>query len=148
MSQTEILALPSEEIVKAYKAGESLSSLARHYSVNILTIKNRIKKAGVEIDSSRRREQHGEKNASWKGGKRAYTTRTTREILLVAGVDLRLCMNCGFRSEDKELDRHHIDGDKENNVLENLEVLCVTCHNSGWSGARHVRLRNERGVFI
>ena len=40
----------------------------------------------------------------------------------------RKCAHCGYRDESKMLDVHHRDGDRSNNLIENLEVLCVWCH--------------------
>ena len=36
-----------------------------------------------------------------------------------------VCMRCGF---DKYVVVHHKDRNRENNVLENLEILCPNCH--------------------
>jgi hypothetical protein len=38
------------------------------------------------------------------------------------------CSNCRFNSVLEVLDVHHIDEDRENNFLENLIILCPTCH--------------------
>jgi hypothetical protein len=38
------------------------------------------------------------------------------------------CDYCGYSLHVKMLDVHHIDNKRENNKLENLEVLCVWCH--------------------
>ena len=38
------------------------------------------------------------------------------------------CTTCGYAVSSKMLDVHHKDGDRANNLLENLEVLCVWCH--------------------
>lgn len=35
---------------------------------------------------------------------------------------------CGYSTEEVILDVHHIDGNRGNNSLGNLEVLCVWCH--------------------
>ena len=35
------------------------------------------------------------------------------------------CEECG---SIKNIDVHHIDGDRNNNVPENLELLCRSCH--------------------
>lgn len=39
-----------------------------------------------------------------------------------------VCQNCGYDKYEAMLDVHHKDGRRENNSLENLEVLCVWCH--------------------
>lgn len=39
------------------------------------------------------------------------------------------CERCGFIPEDKvQLDVDHIDGDRSNNDLSNLQTLCANCH--------------------
>lgn len=40
-----------------------------------------------------------------------------------------VCERCGFIPEDScQLDVHHIDGNHENNSLDNLQILCANCH--------------------
>jgi hypothetical protein len=38
------------------------------------------------------------------------------------------CSNCGYNEHIEILDVHHIDGNRRNNKIENLIVLCPTCH--------------------
>lgn len=38
------------------------------------------------------------------------------------------CNHCGYDEMEKMLDVHHKDGSRENNSLDNLEILCVWCH--------------------
>lgn len=38
------------------------------------------------------------------------------------------CSNCGYSVNIKMLDAHHKNGNREDNSLENFEVLCVWCH--------------------
>lgn len=38
------------------------------------------------------------------------------------------CNQCGYDEMEKMLDVHHKDGNRQNNSLDNLEVLCVWCH--------------------
>jgi len=35
---------------------------------------------------------------------------------------------CGYDADERMLDVHHIDSNRQNNKLDNLEVLCVWCH--------------------
>jgi len=56
-------------------------------------------------------------------------------------VDLSQCAVCSCRSEWK-LTVHHIDGDRSNNVLDNLEVVCASCHCN-----RHSKLVSGRRVL-
>lgn len=38
------------------------------------------------------------------------------------------CMICGWDEDDRILEVHHIDENRENNSIDNLSVLCPTCH--------------------
>jgi len=40
----------------------------------------------------------------------------------------KICCSCGYYDNDLALDVDHIDGDRSNNILENLQVLCANCH--------------------
>lgn len=39
-----------------------------------------------------------------------------------------LCNKCGWNKLEQVLVVHHIDGDRSNNQLSNLEILCPNCH--------------------
>jgi len=39
-----------------------------------------------------------------------------------------VCNKCGYSENKSALQVHHIDGNRENNKIENLEVLCANCH--------------------
>lgn len=47
------------------------------------------------------------------------------------------CERCGSR---RNLQTHHVDRDITNNLLENLETLCASCHNT-----EHWKDRKEHG---
>lgn len=38
------------------------------------------------------------------------------------------CNRCGYKELKRMLDVHHIDGNRSNSRLHNLEILCVWCH--------------------
>jgi len=40
----------------------------------------------------------------------------------------RACQICGWNSEIRVLEKHHIDRNKKNNVEDNLLLLCPNCH--------------------
>lgn len=52
--------------------------------------------------------------------------------LLVAGLKAARCEECGWAERTPEghlpVEPHHINGDPEDNRLENLQILCPNCH--------------------
>jgi hypothetical protein len=54
-----------------------------------------------------------------------------RQALFKRGLKEKICEKCGLNKwlgEDIPVEIHHKDGDKFNNLLDNLEVLCPNCH--------------------
>ena len=54
------------------------------------------------------------------------------------------CNICGKEGKPKDFDVHHKDGNRENNKLNNLEILCPKCHQT----IGHILVRDEKGRFM
>ena len=154
--------LPQRRIIQMYLKGATLAELGEFYDVNWGTIRNRLVDWGITLRRTRDWQtenllqwrrltpdyQYAERNPNWKGGlSRSTVNRRARASLEVAARDMYTCEECG-KTSSRRLNIHHIDRDRSNDKAENLEVLCVRCHNSGWAGARHVRNRDSKGAFI
>lgn len=63
----------------------------------------------------------GENHYLWNGGKATYRGRLLRK-----GGKIK-CNRCGI-IDVRILDAHHIDSNRNNNSVENLEWLCKNCH--------------------
>lgn len=57
-----------------------------------------------------------------------YNTGDSAYRVRALGVFGGLCQRCGYGTDPRMLDVHHRDGNRSNNRLDNLEVLCVWCH--------------------
>ena len=54
-----------------------------------------------------------------------------KSFLFKSGRKEYKCDKCGISKwfgEDIKLEIHHIDGDKNNNLIDNLQILCPNCH--------------------
>jgi len=57
------------------------------------------------------------KHWNWQGGRgKSFAERH---------IDANICEICG---SIKSLDRHHIDGNQNNNSIENIMIVCRSCH--------------------
>lgn len=57
--------------------------------------------------------------------------RNIKERLITAGIKPNCCEGCGinrWRERALSLCLHHINGDRHDNRLENLQLLCPNCH--------------------
>ncbi len=57
----------------------------------------------------------------YRDGRASYRKKAFQELALRCGI-------CCYDKEARMLDVHHRDGDRSNNRLSNLEILCVWCH--------------------
>ena len=75
--------------------------------------------------------QSGSNNPAYKNGLgRSTVARRAKEVLDAAEIDQYSCQECGKRRW-KKLGRqniHHRNGDRSDNTLRNLRVLCARCH--------------------
>lgn len=69
----------------------------------------------------------GENNKHWRGGVDGKYNKEFRKIRKqIIDRDKNKCRICGARVSRMEV--HHIDANKENNSLDNLITLCLSCH--------------------
>ncbi len=62
---------------------------------------------------------------------RAVSSSYLKQRLLKAGVKKSVCETCHrteWEGSPIPLDLHHVDGDRLNNLLENIQLLCCNCH--------------------
>jgi 5-methylcytosine-specific restriction endonuclease McrA len=63
-----------------------------------------------------------EKHQNYKDGTRSYRQYFERGILGA------FCVGCNTTTGVRKLVVHHIDGDRHHNTLDNLQVMCYSCH--------------------
>lgn len=58
------------------------------------------------------------------------------------------CLVCGWNEDERILEVHHIDSDRNNNDLSNLSILCPTCHRKITLGYYKLDLDNKKLIKI
>lgn len=142
-----------EEIEKIIKDSRSYREVCRKMgyaedSGNIGRIKNKIDNEW-KIDVSHFLSKSWNKE-NYDFSKFQKNTKYIRGTLLNPLIKLhgRKCENCGIESwlnNPIKLEVHHIDGDRSNNSLENLQLLCPNCH-SYTENFRNLRFKHNREV--
>lgn len=95
--------------------------------------------------------------AEYIKGKHVQTSKL-KQKLLKEGIKEHICECCGntiWNGQPIVLEVHHKDGDRSNNELENLQLLCPNCHSmtSNWRGrgkkvvSRELAVSNEDFVY-
>lgn len=70
-----------------------------------------------------------------------------KRYLIKLGMKEKLCENCGiseWQGKKLNLELHHKDGNRNNNKVENLQLLCPNCH----SLTKNFRGRNIKKTFV
>lgn len=88
---------------------------------------------------------HGPKRPieDYLSNKKSILTHTLKLKLLSSNIFIHQCMKCKlyiWLNDPIPLELHHIDGDKQNNILSNLELLCPNCH----AKTDNYRIRNSK----
>jgi hypothetical protein len=97
----------------------------------------RIKARALNVDLSHMTGKSWKANKqikSWTEYKQAGSVK--RQLLKVRGNQCELCRLESWRDRPIVVELHHIDGDRTNNVPENLQLLCPNCHSvtDNWKG--------------
>jgi hypothetical protein len=58
------------------------------------------------------------------------------------------CLCCGWNEDERILEVHHIDGNRNNNSVNNLCILCPTCHRKITLGYYNLDLDNKKLIEV
>jgi len=122
-----------DEVQKYHDAGHRRIECMRHFGFNSRIWNDAVKSGRIKP----RDHRIPISNLVVEG---RHTRRTHLKMrLLGAGLLEPRCYNCGiteWRGRPISLQLHHIDGNGQNNRLENLQLLCPNCHSQTetWGG--------------
>lgn len=138
-----------EQIITMIQNNESKSSICKELNCRPSTLDSYLKKLG--IDYSGNQGLKGKKTDSKRRSALDYiescdsiNSHKLRVKLIEDGIKEHICENCGLDKwlENKiSLELHHIDGNRFNNQLNNLQILCPNCHSitDNYSGRKNVK---------
>ena len=71
-------------------------------------------------------------------GKAIKSEKMKNHLVFLRGHKCEKCNNTSWQGQPIPLEVHHIDGDRLNNVINNLQLLCPNCH------AQTINYRNKK----
>src|SRR6266404_183393 len=122
----------AKRILELKNQGLNQTQIAKQLGCTQTNISQIAIRNGIKFDKGgAARNQYGENNPSYKNGMgRSTIERLTRVLVLNSGRCLFTCERCNEFNKLEEQPRHHKDRDRSNNVSENIEVLCQSCHST------------------
>ena len=130
-----------QEIIEACRSSVSMSKACAKVGLHFNTFKGRAKKLGVYAPNKggkgfvKTKGKIGKDNFSTEdilnGKHPQYQTGKLKQRLFNEGLKEKRCERCNLsRWLEKEipLELNHIDGNRHNHSLDNLEILCPNCH--------------------
>ena len=127
----------NEEIIKAVNSSMTMAEAASKLNMHF----NTFKKIAIELNCYK--PNQGAKGTHKKASKEylledimsgkypGYQTYKLKNKLIKAGLKKNICEMCGivdWNGKPLNMELHHIDGNRNNNKLENLIMLCPNCH--------------------
>ena len=155
-------AYTDESLIEVCSKLSNYSQILLHFNIknaggNYYTLKKNIKRLNIDIshftiNGNKRCQNNNNKKyelGDYIEGNTKWHSHALRLKLISLGLKTHCCEGCGLSEwtdfitkEVKKIpiDLDHIDGNKDNNKLENLRILCPNCHrNTPTHGRRNVK---------
>jgi hypothetical protein len=121
-----------EDVIEAAKKSKSIATLLKAIRLkpaggNYIHIKKTIQR--LKIDTSHWTGQGWNKDQQLKDwSKYTRAIHLKKHLIKVRSHKCEKCSLTHWLNSDIVLEVHHIDGDRTNNELNNLQLLCCNCH--------------------
>lgn len=150
-----------EEFQKIVNKCNSIAAISRHFGLatgapNYKTIKRRIKEDQIDIshiklglDSNKGRPSNQKKSAKDYFNKKHVQMSKLKAKLIEENYLKKECSICGqgpvWNNQELVLQLDHINGNREDNSLKNLRLLCPNCHTQTptWGAKRTKKPKNH-----
>ena len=125
-------AYTDEDFIKAVANNQSVAGVLRELNLrqaggNYHTVQKHIQR--LKVDTSHWTGQAWLKNEQLKDWQSyAALQSVKRQLIKLRGHKCEECDRKKWRGQQIAIELHHIDGNRTNNTLENLQLLCPNCH--------------------
>lgn len=121
------------EVQRYYDEGHSIAECRRRFGMANRTFTEAVRRGAIVT------RPHGMPMADLLVAGRARNRWHLKTRLLNSGLKAARCEECGietWRERPIALELHHVNGDGQDNRLENLRLLCPNCHSqtANWGG--------------
>lgn len=124
------------EIEQWITENKSKAFMARELDCNPKTVNSVLKKLGIEYAGNQSGKGYTKEKTKWTlfqylENSTDIQSNKVRAKLLEEGYKKYQCESCGLETwlgKQIPLELHHKDGNRNNNTLENFELLCPNCH--------------------
>lgn len=126
-----------EDILKWVKENKPKNQICLELKCKQETLNSWLKKMKIEYKGKQNWSDGKKFPEKWKHSTEylkngiAVHSNTLKEKLFRDGIKERKCEICGIKKWNKvntPLELHHINGDRYNNEISNLQILCPNCH--------------------
>lgn len=127
-----------DEILSWIEQQLPITKIAKNLNCKLDTLKKYFKLLGIEYKGQQNKKGQKKGGNDYKeasnylvNGSSKISTVKLKNKLLREGIKEAKCECCGntvWLGEPIPLELHHIDGDRLNNTIENLQILCPNCH--------------------
>jgi hypothetical protein len=132
----------TEELLDAVKNSTSIAGVLKKLNLkavggNYCTIKRKIEEHSIDCSHFKGQAWNkGNQLKNWSN----YTRSTNLKAHLIKkfGHQCQKCKNETWNDQPITLELHHVDGNRTNNAIENLQLLCPNCHSctDNWRGRK------------
>ena len=129
--------IDKENFIKICNESESMSQASQKLGLHFNTFKRYAIQFGCYNTNQAGKGMHKTSNRNINvydildGKYPQYQTFKLKNKLFEAGIKKKKCECCGLSEWNGlpiPLELHHIDGDRTNHKLDNLQILCLNCH--------------------
>lgn len=126
-----------EEILQWVAEKKSKAFMARELNCNPKTINPLLARLGIQYEGNKSGKGYSKTSTNYMyledylKNSQDIQTNKVRIKLLREGYKEHRCENCGLSewlNNPIPLEVHHKDGNRNNNIIENFELLCPNCH--------------------